>query len=384
MSNTQKLHTEIPMTYHKYVDKNKAFDNMYAKLKEMGGTLYTNTAGRELIQDKDGNVVGIIAEKADGGKLIINAKKVILATGGYAGSTDMLKKYMNVSNYTTMAYANNTGDGLTMAQAIGADEFNINAVAVHSALIPSKDPKIWQGTAGQLLNMPLMWVNREGKRFVDEGVVYDFALWGNAAVAQGGEYFVVVDDATMKELSEKGTDLTNSFEKTFLVGAGVDTSLATGKVAPMKDLYESMDNTIKAGVAYKGDSIEDLAKQMDVDAVNLKNAIETYSQAVKAGTDSKFLKNAENMKFGVSQGPFYAVKAAALVEDSIGGIRVNSSLQVMTENFKPIQGLYAVGCDAGGLYGDSYPDFEGLTLSFAFNSGRLAGYAAADALELIK
>ncbi|MFD1175170.1 FAD-dependent oxidoreductase [Paenibacillus puldeungensis] len=381
MENTQKSHIGLPVTYHKYVDKNKAFDNMYAKLKEMGGTLLTNTAGKELIKDQAGNIIGVIAQKADGGKLTVHAKKVVLATGGYAGSDAMIKKYLNVSNYTTMAYANNTGDGLTMAQAVGADDFNINAVAVHSALIPSKDPSVWQGSTGQLLNLPLMWVNREGKRFVDEGVVYDFALWGNAAVAQGGEYYVVLDDATMKQLSEQGSDLTNSFEKTYLVGAGVDTKTSTGKVAPMKDLYDSMDKTIKAGAAFKGNTIEELAKNMGVDAANLVGAAADYSKSVKSGKDSEFLKNPAYMKYSVEKGPFYAVQAAALVEDSIGGIRVNGSLQVMNGQFKPISGLYAVGCDAGGLYGDSYPTFEGLTLSFAFNSGRLGGYAAASSMK---
>ncbi|MFZ7119626.1 MAG: FAD-dependent oxidoreductase [Eubacteriaceae bacterium] len=381
MENTQKLHYDDPMTYHKYVDKNQAYENMYVKLDEMGGTLYTNTTGKELIQDKDGNITGVIAEKKDGSKLTVNAKKVILATGGYAGSAEMIEKYMNVTNYSTLAYANNTGDGLTMAQDVGADEFNVNSVAVHSALIPSKDPAIWQGTAGQLLNIPLMWVNREGKRFVDEGVVYDFALWGNAAVAQGGEYFVIVDEATMKTLAEKGTNLTNTFEKTYLVGAGVDTKLSSGVVAPMENLYESLEQTIAAGCAYKADTIQELAKAMDVDVANLEETITTYNQAVKNGKDTKFLKDDEYLKYNVNEGPYYAIKAAALVEDSIGGIRVNSSLQVLTPEFKTIENLYAVGCDAGGIYGDSYPDFEGLTLSFAFNSGRLAGYAATDDLK---
>jgi fumarate reductase flavoprotein subunit len=94
-----------------------------------------------------------------------------------------------------------------------------------------------------------------------------------------------------------------------------------------------------------------------------------------------FFKNAEYLKYGVSQGPFYAVKAAALVENAIGGIRVNSLLQVLKPDFKPIQNLYAVGCDVGGMYGDSYPTFEGLALSFAFNSGRMAGYNAAETLK---
>lgn len=381
MENTQKLHSDVPMMYHKYVDKNKAYENMFAKLKEMGGTLLTNTTGKELIKDKAGNIVGIIAQKADGGKLTVHAKKVILATGGYAGSDSLIRQHLNVSNYTTMAYANNTGDGITMAQAVGADDFNLNAVAVHAALIPSQDPSIWQGSAGTLLNLPLMWVNREGKRFVDEGVVYDFALWGNAAVAQGGEYYVVLDEATMKQLSEQGSDLTNSFEKTYLVAAGADTTKSTGKVAPIKDLYNAMDKTIKAGAAFKGDTIEDLAKKMDVDPTNLANAAADYSKAVKSGKDAKFLKNPAYMKYTVDNGPFYAVKADALVEDSIGGLRVNGSLQVMNQKFKAIPGLYAVGCDAGGLFGDSYPTFEGMSLSFAFNSGRLAGYSAAGSLK---
>ncbi|MNP60859.1 Fumarate reductase flavoprotein subunit precursor [compost metagenome] len=120
---------------------------------------------------------------------------------------------------------------------------------------------------------------------------------------------------------------------------------------------------------------------MGVDPVNLQTTADTYTKAVQAQKDNQFLKNKDYLKYGVSQGPFYAVKAAALVEDSIGGIRINGSLQVMDENFKPISGLYAVGCDAGALYGDSYPTFEGLTLSFAFNSGRLAGYSAAESLN---
>lgn len=82
---------------------------------------------------------------------------------------------------------------------------------------------------------------------------------------------------------------------------------------------------------------EKLAKAMDVDVANLEETITTYNQqAVKDGKDTKFLKDDEYLKYNVNEGPYYVIKAAALIEDSIGGI-----------------------------YGDSYPDFEGLTLSFA-------------------
>lgn len=381
IANTQEAHADIPTTYHKYVDRNQAYDNMYKHVTDMGGTYYTNTSGKELILDESGTVKGVISEKKDGGKLTVNAKSVILATGGYAGNDEMLRKYLNVTDYTTMAYANNKGDGIQMALNAGADEFNIGTVAVHSASIPSKDPEIWQGSAGKLLNLPLMWINREGKRFVDEGVVYDYALMGNALLAQGGEIFVVLDDATMKKLSEKGSDLANSFERTIMIAMGVDTATATGKLEPITDLYAAVDKAIAADVAFKANTLEELASALDVDAANLADATKLYNEAVKDGKDTHFLKDPKFLKYSVESGPYYAIKAQPTVEDSIGGLRVNSSLQVLNERLKPITGLYAVGCDAGGLFGDSYPVYEGLSLSFAFNSGRLAGYSAAEEIQ---
>ncbi len=374
--NTQKAHVNDPATYHKYVDKHQAYDTMYSKFENMGGKLYTDAAGKKLIIE-NGKVTGIIAEKADGSELTVRAESVILATGGFGGNDEMIRKYMNVTDYATLAYANNVGDGFNMAVEAGADEFN-PGIAVHSALIPVKDPKIWQGTAGQLHNLPLMWINREGKRFVDESAVYDFALWGNAVVTQGGVYYTVVDETTMKLLSTEGSPLTNSFERTYLVGANVDTNLASGVVAPLENLYESMEATIQAGGAFKADTLEELAAAIDVDPENLKASAASYTEAVRTGNDTKFFKDEEYLKYGVSEGPFYAIKAAALVENSIGGVRVNSDLEVLTDEMKAIPGLFAVGCDAGSLYGDSYPVYEGLCLSFAFNSGRLAGYKAAE------
>lgn len=377
MENTQKSHDANPKTYHKYVDKHASFEAAYATLKTKGASLYLDTTGKELIVGKDGAVNGIVAEKKDGGRLIVRAKKVILSTGGYAGSADELAKHLNVTTYGTLAYANDIGDGVRMARGAGAGTFQIDTVALHTTVIPSKDPKIWQGPASGLLNLPLMWVNREGRRFVDEGIVYDFALAGNVSAAQGGEHFVIVDEATMAELASKGSSLTNSMEKTFLVGFNVDTSKATGVTAPIKDLYASMESTIKAGCAYKGETIEALAAAMGVDADNLKDAVATYNEAVKSGKDARYLKKAEYLKYPVAKGPFYAVKAAPLVENSDGGIRVNSRLQALDPSMKAIKNLYIAGCDAGGMYGDSYPTFEGLTLCFAWNSGRIAGTDAA-------
>lgn len=192
-------------------------------------------------------VVGIVG---------VHAKKVILATGGYAGSADELAKHMNGTDYFTLAYANNVGDGIRLGLGVGANWQNIHTVAVHTTTIPSKDPKIWQGAAASLLGLPLMWVNREGKRFVGEDIVYDFALLGNVAVAQGGAYYTILDQKTLQDLTEKGSPLPGTMERTILVSIGLDTKRATGKTAPMKGLPAWMDETMKAGFAWKADSLD--------------------------------------------------------------------------------------------------------------------------------
>ena len=381
IENTQKNHYQNPWTYHKYVDKRASFDAVYADMKSKGARLYLQAAGKELIVDAGGAVVGVVAEKKDGGRLVVRAKKVILATGGYAGSHDELMKHLNITDYSTLAYANNVGDGIRMARSAGAGTFNLDAVTLHTTAIPCKDPKIWQGPASTLLNLPLLWVNREGRRFVDEGIVYDFALEGNASAAQGGLHFVVVDDATMSELATKGSSLTNTMEKTFLVGFNVDTTKSTGVTPPVAGLYEAMDATIKAGCAFKGDSLAALAAAMGVDPDNLEVTVAAYNEAVRKGVDPRFLKKAEYLKYPVKKGPFYAVEASPVVENSDGGVRVNAQLQVLDSRLKVVKNLYAVGGDAGGIYGDSYPTFEGLTLCFAFNSGRIAGTDAAQAVK---
>lgn len=376
--NTQISHDANPQTYHKYVDKHAGYTKAYAAFQAKGGQIFTQTAGQDLVRDAQGNVTGIVAVHPDGSKLTVHAKKVILATGGYAGSADELAKHMNVTDYFTLAYANNVGDGIRMGLGIGANWQNIHTVAVHTTTIPSKDPKIWQGSAASLLGLPLMWVNREGKRFVGEDIVYDFALLGNVAVAQGGVFYTIVDQKTVQELTTAGSPLPGTMERTILVSIGVDSKLATGKTAPMKGLPASLDETIKAGYAWKADSLDALAQTIGVDPANLKAAVAQYNQAVATGKDSRFLKAAIDLKYPVVQGPFYAIKASPVVENSDGGLRVNSRLQVLNAQFKPVPNLFAVGTDTGGIVGDSYPTFEGLTLCYAINSGRLAGYAAAD------
>ena len=118
--------------YHRYQDNHTAFVNMYKSLEKMGGKLLTSTRAYDLEQDKDGNVTAVIAEKADGGKLTIKTKALVLATGGYGGDMKRLSEKMESKQLTNrIAWANN-GEGIDMALKAGAQKMGENSALIHA------------------------------------------------------------------------------------------------------------------------------------------------------------------------------------------------------------------------------------------------------------
>ncbi|TCK92767.1 fumarate reductase flavoprotein subunit [Natranaerovirga hydrolytica] len=373
IENTQGAHRDDPRTYHKYADKNVGFENMYNHLEAMGAVVYTNTPGETLIVDEAGHITGVIARKEDGGALTVNAQAVIIATGGFGGNMDMLKEYMSINpeDMFNMAFQASTGDGINMAFEAGADEFGIRTFEMHAAMI---NANLEGASLSSLVNIPLLWVNQEGVRFTDESNVYDHAYWGNSVYGAGGYYYFLFDNNTVSELKEEGSDLKNSFERTFLLA---HPELVTGITPPLTDIEQDLEEGINKDVVWKADTIEELAEQIGADPHRLGETINQYNQAVQEKNDVEFLKPEEFLKYEVSEGPFYAVKAVSTSLGTLGGVRINERTQALSTDLKPINGLYVVGNDAGGLYGDTYPSLEGLSLSFAFNSGRIAGYESA-------
>ncbi|HAQ42262.1 MAG TPA: hypothetical protein DCM73_16510 [Clostridiales bacterium] len=107
--------------------------------------------------------------------------------------------------------------------------------------------------------------------------------------------------------------------------------------------------------------------------------IDSYNEACTTKNDI-YGKSAENLEYPVKNGPFYAVKMQISNLGTLGGVRVSENLEALNEELKPISGLYVVGNDAGGFYGNitTYPPYEGLATGFAVNSGKIGGRAAAE------
>ena len=356
--------------YHRYADNATAFKNMYESLGKMGGRLITQTRAYDLTQDKDGNVTAVIAEKADGAKLTIRTKALILASGGYGGDAKHLAKAMETNDLTNRIAWSNNGEGLQMAWKAGAQKMGENHALIHAAEFDGLSTSA-AGAKGmvdsnllvRVLKTPLLWVDQAGKRFCNEELIYDTVYWANAGYSVGGKYFVVVDSATLDDYTADKFPFEVS-------GAGPANPEVRG------DFRRLADEAVRQGVAFKADTIEELGRKAGFSAA-FADQIAQYNKAVATGKDP-FGKPAEYLKYPVKQGPFYAMRAKVVSLSTLGGVRVNENLEALDANYKPIGGLYATGNNAYGFYSTpSYPPYQGLALGFAYNSGRIAGTEAA-------
>jgi fumarate reductase flavoprotein subunit len=211
------------------------------------------------------------------------------------------------------------------------------------------------------VGQPTLWVNQYGVRYCDESIVENIAYTGNAMAKQKGGYdFRIFDEETKIQLAENG-------------GLGV------GMYLPPRTPLTNLDAKIKAAVEKKNpcifvaDTIDELADKMGIDRPVFKKTVEEYNRFCEKGHDDQFAKDPEYLR-PVKTPRFYAFKCYTNFLGTLGGIKINEKTEVLDRNEKVIPGLYAVGNDAGGLYGDSYDVIaSGASSGFALNSGRISG-----------
>lgn len=357
--------------YHKYKDATAGFQNIYKHLDEMGVQLKLNTSLKTILKNADGSVSGITAAKEDGGTLTVHAKSTVVCTGGFGADSEKVGKVMN-NAYLNFLGMPNKGEGIALMEEAGAINWDGTALLHACQLAESKVAAESKGDtlAGfsdssltQMLMSPLLWVDASGSRFVNEDVVYDTAFWANAAYAVDGKYYFIVDKATLEDYT-KGTSMRIS---------------KAGPGANMKpdDFVALAESAVKAGTAFKGSSIAELAKAAGMNADELEASVARYNQMVKNKKDTDYNKSAASLKYTVEKGDYYAFDCRAVFLGTIGGVKVNEKMEVIDKDYKPIKGLYAAGTNAGGYYaGKGYPPYEGLASGFAWTSGRIAGESA--------
>ncbi len=360
----EKLFSNYPgglYTWHIYEGRGAAWIKALQEKgqKDYGMKVMLKTKGDSLLM-KDGKVAGVIATDADGNKLTINSKAVIIATGGFGDNPEMMKQYMRFPGVDGLAQTGKTGDGIKMAWGAGG---GVEGVEVQASYRPGPKGVGTTNHVSATAKQPHLWLTPKGERFCDETIMLDWPSAGNALERIGGQMWVVYDQVNLDDMTKgRGIDL----------GVGVMVPVAT-KLVNFDKEWEAAE---KAGWAIKANTLDELAQKTGMDPKLLKATVEEYNKYCEVRHDGLFAKRPEYMK-PVKTGPFYAIKSVASSLGTLGGIKANERFQVVTQDGTPIPNLYAAGNDVGGMYGDSYDLLmAGSTIGFAVNSGRIAAESA--------
>ena len=327
-----------------------AYADIASDYASKGVEFFYSTPALQLVQDESGTVSGVIAQDRDGNYLRFNAAKgVILATGGYGANKELVARWMpSALSFTNGCYPeDNTGDGAMMAIWAGA------------AVAPLKSKKIdirFYGTHSgrtDIEKQPFLMVNDKGERMGNENAT---EMQQNTFVAQNpsadGTYYCIFDAAYGDWLTSIGQDRAVLSEQ----------QRAEYEAGPMPILWEA-------------DTLEELAGKIGVDADGLATTVARYNELADAGADEDFYKEPENL-YHVSQPPFYALVRQYTIGGTLGALKVTDDCQAVARaDGKPIEGLYVVGNDMGGLQtGQNYVWHDyGMTLTSACTLGYAVG-----------
>lgn len=334
------------------------------KAVELGGKILLQTPVQEILKEGD-RVVGVKAKDKDGNIIRACAKAVIVATGGFGNSVEMVKDYAGFEmdkDIFPFRIPGIAGEGIKMAWALGAQRTEMTMELIYGMPDPLSIPPQLHEACRQ----PHLMVNLLGERFINEAILPNVTFSANAIAQQKDKTAFLIFDEAILHIMEKDFDTRNRvFPHTHFANAQATIAayLQSGK-----------------GNFYVADSIEELSEKTGIDTEGVKKTIETYNAYCKKGYDALFNKDNAYLR-PIKKGKFYAARHFPSAYGSAGGIKINEKAEVIGQNWLPIKGLYAAGTDACSIYGDSYPFiFPGTSMGFALNTGRIA---AENAMKLI-
>lgn len=324
---------------------------MRKAVEEAGVQVLLNTKAESLIAD-NGTVTGVKAASSDA-DYTLTAGDVVLATGGYGANKDMLTDEMKSALY--YGPASSTGEGIQMAQAVGAQTANMEYGKRYPNGIEVSEGMAKSTIAGNIVGwtMSAILVNKDGNRVVNEKAS-NRTILEEELKQEGGELYLLLDAETFESWKAK------------LAPAGISD-------ADIEKYLEA--NGTATPVFAHGETLEEAAAAAGINADNLKAAVEKYNGFVAKGSDDDFGRAATYLTKTIGEGPYYIVEQKPRFATTMGGLVINTSMQVLNEAGEPISGLYAAGENCGQVMGDDSP--SGANNAWALTSGKLAADAIA-------
>lgn len=300
-------------------------------LLNKGVELMLNTEATELVMN-EGKVSGVKATTQEGEEIVVNAKAVVIATGGFAANEEMYTSYKpELKGFVTTNAPAITGDGIKMAQAVGAATVDMEQIQIHPTVEQRTSALITEGLRGD----GAILVNQEGLRFTDEVGTRDAV--SAAELAQTGSYaYLIVDQA-------------------------------------MVDKSAVIAGYIKSGFTTQGNTYEELATALEMDGATFAETMNKWNAAVEAKEDKEFGRT--SFANPLNTAPYYAIKIAPGVHHTMGGLKINTNTEVLDASGNAIPGLYAAGEVTGGVHGANRLGGNAVADIVVF--GRIAGQNAA-------
>jgi tricarballylate dehydrogenase len=330
---------------------------LFNRAEELGIDIWYNSRALELKMDRN-KITGILIEQKEN-VITVDTASVILACGSFEANKKMRSEQLGEEWEAAIVRGTeyNTGDGITMALAVGAQKYGeFGWTGCHSIGTDYHAPKVGDfnkpGDIYKKSSFPLgLLINIDGHRFVDEGADfrnYTYAKYGREVLKQPGHMAYQVFDAQVRSMLRK-------------------------------------EYNLEEATVIQADSLEELAELISVDKTQISKTITEYNAAVQEGVYNPTIKDGKgtvgitppksNWALRIEQGPYYAYPVTCGITFAFGGLHVNQMGEVLNIEEKPITGLFAAGEMIGGIFYKNYPGGSGLMSGAVF--GKLAGTSAA-------
>lgn len=300
--------------------------------KELGVDIRTWNEVTEILTDKDGKVSGVKVKDREDKEYVINSKAVVVAAGGFGANKEMIAKYREeIKDFATTNHPGATGDGIILAENLGAALTDIEQIQIHPTGVPELGLLISEGVRGD----GAILVNKSGKRFYNE--------------------LETRDNVSQAILKEEDAEAFLIFEDNVREG------------------LHAIEEYVHAGVVVEAESVEALAEKIGVDGTTLKTTIDEYNTAIDNQLDP--LGRTSLVK-KLNKGNFYAIKIYPIIHHTMGGLKINTNTEVIDTNGNVIPGLFAAGEVTGGVHGANRLGGNAVADIIVF--GRRAGSMAAE------
>lgn len=284
-------------------------EKLMNKVKDLGIEVMYNAQVKEVLM-KDGKVSGVVAE-TEGGKITVNAKAVVVATGGFGGNPQLIESLRpDLKGYVSTNAPSITGDAVEFLKSVNAQFIDMDQIQIHPTVIQKDGYLISESLRGD----GAILLNKAGKRFINELLTRDVVSAG-INKEEGSFAWLLVDQK-------------------------------------MFDASKVVQGYVEKAYMEKAEDQAALAKLLGVDEAVIKETLSKWTAAVKAQKDEEFGREGLNdTEYDLAEGPYYVAKISPGIHHTMGGVKINTNAEVLDKDNKVIPGLYAAGEVTGGVHG---------------------------------